>query len=65
MASASRRLTPAWVYKPGPDVSIMPPPGLQRAQAIAKQAAAAGLAAALTGVSEKEIELLTTFADQP
>ena len=57
MASASRRLTPAWVYKPGPDVSDTPPPGLVRAQGIAKQAAAAGLAAAHAGVSEKEIEL--------
>jgi Xaa-Pro aminopeptidase len=57
MASASRRLTPAWAYKPGPDVSDTAPPGLVRAQAIAKQAAAAGLAAAHAGVSEKEIEL--------
>ena len=56
-SAATRRLTPAWVYKPGPDVSDTPPPGLVRAQAIAKQAAAAGLAAARPGASEKEIEL--------
>ena len=55
--TTSRRLVPAWVYEPGPDVSDRPPPGLARAQAIAKQAAAAGLAAAHAGVSEKEIEL--------
>ncbi len=42
MPAATRRLTPAWVYKPGPDVSDTPPPGLVKAQGIAKQAASAG-----------------------
>ncbi len=40
-----KRITPAWTYKPGPDVSDTPPPGLVRAQALARQAAAVGLAA--------------------
>jgi len=60
MASATRRLTPAWTYKPGPDVSDTPPPGLVRAQAIAKGAAAAGLAASRPGESEKAIELASS-----
>lgn len=52
-----RRVVPAWTYRPGPDVSDMPPPGLVTAQRIAKGAAAAGLAAAAAGVSEQEVEL--------
>jgi Xaa-Pro dipeptidase len=51
-----RRIIPAWTYRPGPDVSDAPPPGLVRAQAIAKGAAAAGLAAAAKGVSEQNVE---------
>jgi len=57
MGSAPRRVVPAWTYKPGPDVSIAPPPGLVRAQAIAKSAAAAGLAAGRPGVTEQAIDL--------
>jgi Xaa-Pro aminopeptidase len=53
----SRRIVPAWSYRPGPDVSDMPPPGLVKAQSIAKGAAAAGLAVAATGVSEQDVEL--------
>lgn len=56
-SSLPRRVVPAWTYRPGPDVSDVPPPGLVTAQAIAKGAAAAGLAAATAGVSEKDIEL--------
>jgi len=52
-----RRVVPAWTYRPGPDVSELPPQGLVKAQAIAKAAAAAGLAAAKPGVTEKEVEL--------
>ena len=52
-----KRIVPAWKYRPGPDVADLPPPGLVRAQEIAKAAAAAGLAAARAGVSEKAIEL--------
>lgn len=55
--SATRRIVPAWTYRPGPDVSDTPPPGLVAAQKIAKGAAAAGAAAAAEGVSEQEIEL--------
>ncbi len=53
----SRRVVPAWTYRPGPDVSNTPPPGLVTAQRIAKDAAAAGLAIAAAGVSEQEVEL--------
>ena len=52
-----KRIVPAWSYRPGPDVGDAPPPGLVKAQAIAKAAAAAGLAAAEPGVSEQEVEL--------
>jgi len=51
------RLTPAWTYRPGPDCSFDPPPGLREAQALARAAAEAGLAAAAPGVTELEIEL--------
>lgn len=53
----SRRIVPAWTYRPGPDVSDTPPPGLVAAQRIAKAAAAAGLAVAAEGVTEKQVEL--------
>lgn len=56
-STPSHRVVPAWTYRPGPDVSDSPPPGLARAQTIAKGAAAAGLAAATAGVSEGEIDL--------
>ena len=52
-----KRIVPAWSYRPGPDVGDAPPPGLVKAQAIAKAAAAAGLAAAEPGVSEQQVEL--------
>ena len=55
--SPSRRIVPAWTYRPGPDVSDLPPPGLVEAQRIAKGAAAAGLAVAAEGVSEQAVEL--------
>lgn len=55
--ATSRRIVPAWTYRPGPDVSDVPPPGLVRAQSIAKGAAAAGLAIASQGVSEQDVEL--------
>lgn len=51
------RVVPAWAYRPGPDVSVMPPPGLVKAQSVAKAAAAAGLAAVKPGMSEKDVEL--------
>lgn len=53
----SRRIVPAWTYRPGPDVSDRPPPGLVKAQKIAKGAALAGLAVAAEGVSEQAVEL--------
>jgi len=56
-AEAQRRVVPAWTYKPGPDVAPDPPPGLVKAQKIARAAAAAGLAAVRPGMSEKEVEL--------
>ena len=56
-AEAQRRVVPAWTYKPGPDVAPDPPPGLVKAQKIARAAAAAGLAAVRPGVSEKEVDL--------
>jgi Xaa-Pro aminopeptidase len=55
--ASSRRVVPAWTYRPGPDVSDLPPPGLAAAQRIAKGAAAAGLAAASAGISEQDVEL--------
>lgn len=55
--STGTRLTPAWTYRPGPDVAIDPPPGLKAAQALARAAALAGTAAAATGKSEREVEL--------
>ncbi len=51
------RLTPAWIYRPGPDVSFDPPPGLAEAQNLAKAAAATALRAAAPGVTEREVEL--------
>ncbi|ODN71816.1 M24 family metallopeptidase [Methylobrevis pamukkalensis] len=56
MADPASRLVPAWTYRPGPDVSPAPPPGLVAAQALARSAAAAGLAAAAPGVTEQAIE---------
>lgn len=56
-AAAPRRIVPAWTYRPGPDVSDTPPPGLVKAQALAKGAAAAGLAAVKPGTTEKDVEL--------
>lgn len=61
-AAPSRRIVPAWTYRPGPDVAIDPPPGLVAAQRIAKGAAMAGCAAARVGVSEKEVELAVSAA---
>lgn len=55
--STGTRLTPAWTYRPGPDVAIDPPAGLKAAQALARSAAMAGTAAAATGRSEREVEL--------
>lgn len=56
-AAPTRRVVPAWVYRPGPDVSDKPPAGLVRAQAIAKEAAAAGLRAARPGITEQAVDL--------
>ena len=56
-AAPSSRLTPAWTYRPGPDVAFEPPPGLREAQALAKAAAATALAAGVPGVTEHEVEL--------
>jgi Xaa-Pro dipeptidase len=56
-ALPSRRVVPAWSYRPGPDVSDFPPSGLVKVQAIAKGAAAAGVAAAAKGVSEIDVDL--------
>lgn len=56
-AGQGTRIVPPWTYRPGPDVAIDPPPGLVKAQGIAKGAAAAGIAALRPGISEKEIEL--------
>jgi Xaa-Pro dipeptidase len=50
------RLTPAWAYKPGPDVAFGPPPGLQEVQRLAIAAAETALAAAKPGMTELEIE---------
>ncbi len=55
-----KRITPAWTYKPGPDVSDTPPPGLVRAQALARQAAAVGLAALDVGMTEEHIDLVVS-----
>lgn len=57
VAASSRHVVPAWTYRPGPDVANVPPAGLARAQAIAKQAAAAGLAAARPGITEQAVDL--------
>ncbi|HWJ75562.1 MAG TPA: M24 family metallopeptidase [Kaistia sp.] len=57
---AVKRITPAWSYKPGPDVSDTPPPGLVRAQALARQACAVGLAALEPGMSEQDIDLVVS-----
>ncbi|MGX8012612.1 hypothetical protein ACVDG8_028410 [Mesorhizobium sp. ORM8.1] len=56
-AAAPHRVVPAWTYRPGPDVSDTPPPGLVRAQILAKGAAAAGLASVRPGMTEKDVEL--------
>lgn len=61
-AAPVRRIVPAWTYRPGPDVSDTPPPGLVAAQRIAKAAAAAGLSVARAGISEKEVELAVSAA---
>ena len=55
-----KRITPAWTYRPGPDVSDTPPPGLVRAQALARQAAAVGLAALEPGKTEQDIDLVVS-----
>lgn len=55
-ATTPRRVTPRWTYRPGPDVSDTPPPGLVAVQDLAKRAAAAGLSVAAAGVSEREVE---------
>lgn len=55
-ATPSRRIVPAWTYRPGPDVSDTPPPGLVAVQGLAKGAAAAGLAVAAAGISERDVE---------
>ncbi len=52
------RVTPAWTYRPGPDVSDLPPEGLVKAQALARNAALAGLEAVVPGMSEREIDLV-------
>jgi Xaa-Pro dipeptidase len=54
--NGSRPLTPAWKYKPGPDVAFDPPAGLRETQALAIAAAQAALAAAEPGVTELQIE---------
>jgi len=54
----ARRIVLAWHYRPGPDVADQPPPGLVRAQHIAKGAAMAGLGVARAGISEQEVELV-------
>ena len=51
------RIVPPWTYRPGPDVSLAPPPGLVKAQAIARKAAEAGCNAARPGASEVDILL--------
>ncbi len=58
--TAARRIVPAWSYKPGPDVSDVPPPGLVRAQALARQACAVGLSALEPGCTEEEIDLVVS-----
>ena len=56
MSGSLPRLAPAWTYRPGPDVSFDPPPGLRAVQALARAGAMAGLAAGRTGVSERDVE---------
>lgn len=51
------RIVPPWTYRPGPDVSVVPPAGLVEAQRLARGAAEAGCAAARPGVTETGIEL--------
>lgn len=60
ISSSSRRVTPAWSYRPGADVAETPPPGLVKAQALAKDAIAAGFAAARSGISEQDIDLVVS-----
>jgi Xaa-Pro aminopeptidase len=50
---SAQRLTPVWNYRPGPDVSLEPPPGLRAAQALAN----AGLKHVEPGVTERAVEL--------
>ncbi|WP_421989305.1 M24 family metallopeptidase [Roseococcus sp.] len=59
-STTAKRIVPAWSYKPGPDVSDVPPPGLARAQALARQACAVGLSALEPGRSEEEIDLVVS-----
>ncbi len=59
-AIKARRIVPAWSYKPGPDVSDVPPAGLARAQALARQACAVGLSALEEGSSEEDIDLVVS-----
>jgi Xaa-Pro dipeptidase len=50
------RMTPAWTYRPGPDVSPSPPPELVSVQRIAITAAEQSCAAARARSSERELE---------
>jgi Xaa-Pro aminopeptidase len=54
---SSRRIMPAWSYRPGADVAELPPPGLVAAQALAKNAIAAAFAVVSSGSSEQDIDL--------
>lgn len=54
--AASFSMKPAWAYRPGPDVAPSAPPGLCRAQALARAAAQFGVSVAKAGISEAEIE---------
>lgn len=49
------RIIPPWTYRPGPDVSLLPPSGLVSAQNIARKAAMAGCNAATSGATEIDI----------
>lgn len=54
-------VVPAWTYRPGPDVSDAPPPGLVRAQSVARAAIETGFAAIRPGVTEEEIDRAVSF----
>jgi|SRR5476649_59652 len=56
MSSSLPPMKPAWRYRPGPDIAVSAPKGLQQAQQLAKDAAQAGLAAAGPGVTECAVE---------